>query len=109
MRRANSSGSIFKMKGGKRRKPWRVRITLGWEIDSETGKSKQIIKTIGYYATRAEAEAALVAYIDCPYDLNEKSITFKELYEKWSEEYFKKLHGVSSQRTITSAFSYCST
>ena len=109
MRRANSSGSIFKMKGGKRRKPWRVRITLGWEIDSETGKSKQIIKTIGYYATRAEAEAALVAYTDCPYDLNEKSITFKELYEKWSEEYFKKLNGVSSQRTITSAFSYCST
>lgn len=109
MRRANSSGSIFKMKGGKRRKPWRVRITLGWEIDSETGKSKQIIKTIGYYATRAEAEAALVAYKDCPYDLNEKGITFKELYEKWSEEYFKKLSGVSSQRTITSAFSYCST
>ena len=109
MRRANSSGSIFKMKGRKRRKPWRVRVTLGWEIDSETGKSKQIIKTIGYYATRAEAEAALVAYIDCPYDLNEKSITFKELYEKWSEEYFKKLHGVSSQRTIISAFSYCNT
>lgn len=108
MRRANSSGSIYKMKGSKRRKPWRVRVTAGWEIDLEKGKSKQIVKTIGYYATRAEAEAALVAYNECPYDLNTKDITFKELYEKWSEEYFKKLNGVSSQRTIISAYHYCS-
>lgn len=109
MRRANSSGSIYKMKGGGRRKPWRVRITLGWELDKETGKSKQLIKTIGYYATRAEAEAALVAYKECPYDINTKDITFKELYEMWSKEYFKKLNGVSSERTIISAYSYCST
>lgn len=109
MRRANSSGSIFKMKDGKRRRPWRARVTLGWELNSETGKSKQIVKTIGYFSTRAEAEAALVAYKDCPYDLNEKNITFKELYEMWSEEYFKRLTGVSSQRTVVSAFSYCST
>lgn len=108
MRRANSSGSIYKMKGGKRRKAWRVRVTTGWEIDLEKGKSKQIVKTIGYYATRAEAEAALAAYNECPYDLNTKDITFKELYEKWSEEYFKKLNGVSSQRTIISAYNYCS-
>ncbi len=109
MRRANSEGSTFKMKGGKRRKPWRARVTIGWEVDKETGKCKQIIKTIGYYATRAEAEAALAAYNACPYDLKQKGITFKELYEKWSEEYFKKLSGVSSQRTVTSAYNYCST
>lgn len=108
MRRANSSGSIYKMKGGGRRKPWRVRITLGWELDKETGKSKQLIKTIGYYATRAEAEAALVAYKECPYDIDTKDITFKELYEMWSKEYFKRLNGVSSERTIISAYNYCS-
>ncbi len=56
MRRANSSGSIYKMKGGKRRTPWRVRITSGWKIDKETGKSKQIVKTIGYYRTGEESE-----------------------------------------------------
>lgn len=108
MRRANSSGNIYKMKGGKRRTPWRVRVTCGWEMNQETGKCKQILKTIGYYATRAEAEASLAAYNDCPYDLSTKDITFKEVYEKWSEDYFKTLTGVSSQRTIMSAFNYCS-
>lgn len=109
MRRANSSGSIFKVKDKKRRCPWRVRLTVGWEIDKETGKSKQIIKNLGYYPTRAEAEAALVAYIECPYDIDSKDMIFKEVYEKWSEEYFKKLSGVSSKRTIISAYNYCST
>lgn len=107
MRRANGSGSIFKIKGGNRRKPWRVRVTIGYETNKETGKCKQILKDIGSFKTREEAELALVGYKDCPYDLDTKDITFKELYEKWSEEYFKTLNGVSSQRTIVCAFKYC--
>ena len=53
MRRANGSGNIYKMKGGKRRNPWRVRVTVGWELNQETGRCKQNLKTIGYYPTRA--------------------------------------------------------
>lgn len=60
MRRANSSGSIFKVKDKKRRSPWRVRLTVGWEIDKETGKSKQIVKNLGYFPTRAEAEKSVI-------------------------------------------------
>ena len=108
MRRANGTGNIYKMKGGKRRKPWRVRVTVGWELNPKTGRCKQNLKTLGYYASRAEAEAALVAYQECPYDLNTKDITFKELYEQWTEDYFKKLSSISSERTITSAYRYCS-
>ena len=108
MRRANGTGNIYKMKGGKRRKPWRVRVTVGWELNPKTGRCKQNLKTLGYYASRAEAEAALVAYQECPYDLNTKDITFKELYEQWTEDYFKKLTSISSERTITSAYRYCS-
>lgn len=108
MRRANGTGNIYKMKGGKRRKPWRVRVTVGWELNLKTGRCKQNLKTLGYYASRAEAEAALVAYQECPYDLNTKDITFKELYEQWTEDYFKKLTSISSERTITSAYRYCS-
>lgn len=107
MRRANSSGSIFKMRGRKGRNRYRVRVTLGWEIDEKTGKFKQILKDIGYFATRAEAEAALAEYLKCPYDLDAKDITFKELFEMWSKEYFKKLNGASSERTIISAYRYC--
>lgn len=106
MRRANSSGSIYKVKDSKRRKPWRVRVTTNWEHNSETGKVKQRLSTIGYFKTRAEAEAALVAYNECPYDIKEKDMTFSELYEKWSEEYFATLNGVSSQRTVSSAYKY---
>lgn len=108
MRRANGTGNIYKMKGGKRRKPWRVRVTVDWELNPKTGRCKQNLKTLGYYASRAEAEAALVAYQECPYDLNTKDITFKELYEQWTEDYFKKLTSISSERTITSAYRYCS-
>ena len=108
MRRANGTGNIYKMKGGKRRKPWRVRVTVGWGLNPKTGRCKQNLKTLGYYASRAEAEAALVAYQECPYDLNTKDITFKELYEQWTEDYFKKLTSISSERTITSAYRYCS-
>lgn len=108
MRRANGTGNIYKMKGGKRRKPWRVRVTVGWELNPKTGRCKQNLKTLRYYASRAEAEAALVAYQECPYDLNTKDITFKELYEQWTEDYFKKLTSISSERTITSAYRYCS-
>ncbi len=107
LRRANGSGSVFKVKG-KRRKPWRVRVTVGYEFSYENGRAKQITKDLGYYLTRAEADAALVAYLDNPFDLNIKAITFSEVYEMWFEEYSKGLDSVSSERTITSAYAYMS-
>ena len=73
MRRANGSGSIFKVKDAKRRKPWRVNVTLGVVINEETGKARQRTASLGYFATRAEAEEALVNYNACPYDLKTKA------------------------------------
>ncbi len=106
MRRANGSGQIFKIKGAKRRNPWRVRITVGWKIDERTGKSKQIIKTLGYYPSRHEAEVALTEYLEEPYNINNKDITFEELYKEWSDWYLPTLSGASSVRTVESAFRY---
>lgn len=106
MRRANGTGHIFKIKGGNRRRPWRVRVTVGWELDELTGKSKQIVKTIGYYATRREAESVLNEYLDDPYNIDGKDMTLEELYEAWSESYFPTLSGVSSVRSVTSAYKY---
>ena len=37
MRRANGTGHVFKMKEKGRRNPWRVRITVGWEMNEATG------------------------------------------------------------------------
>ena len=107
--RSNGSGSITKMKGRNRRKPYRVRITTGWEVDEETGKVKQTIRDLGCYATQNEARDALQAYFGCPYDLAASQMTFVELYTMWFEEYQESLDGISSRRTIESAWRYCST
>ena len=106
MRRANGTGNVFKMEDKSRRNPWRVRITVGWEMNEATGKSKQIIKTLGYYPSRQKAEAALNEYLDDPYNIGNKDMTFEELYKEWSEYYFATLSGVSSVRTIMSAYRY---
>lgn len=85
LRKANGNGSIVKLKGN-RKKPFMVRITLGWE---EGGK--QIRKLIGTYTTQKEAQKALIDYLDNPYDLDLANILFKDVYEKWSKLKYPKV------------------
>ena len=92
MRLPNGFGGIAKL-SGKRRNPWRARITSGWEIDEKTQKVKQVYTTIGYYPTRQLALQALSDYNTNPYDLDAGRITFAEVYDKWSD---KKFEGISS-------------
>ena len=68
---------------------------------------KQEYTTLGYYPTKKEALQALAAYNEQPYDLD-NNLTVMQLYERWSKEYFQSLKGKSGQRTITSAWAYCS-
>ena len=109
MRRANGSGQIFKVKDGNRRNRWRVRVTVGKEFDMEKGYCKQVMKNLGYFPTRAEAEKALIEYYENPYDIDDKGITVKELFEKWFAVYEPTLKGENSARTVTYAFSYMHT
>lgn len=105
MKLPNGYGSISKM-SGKRRRPFRVRITVGWSINEE--KVVQKFKTVGYYKTKQEALEALAEYNKCPYDLDTKAMTFEEVYKVWSEDYFARLKSISSERTVKSAYSYSS-
>ena len=73
---------------GKRRKPWIVKKTVGYELDQETGKSKQKTMVIGYAATKAEGLNMLAAYNMNPYDIKASKVTFREVYERWSGEKF---------------------
>lgn len=102
----NGYGTIYKM-AGKRSKPYRAMKTDKWIIDPVTGKSKQIRSTIGYYQSREDAMIALANYNENPYDTKADSITFSEVYEKWSENYFPTLSNPSSIRTVTAAYAYC--
>ena len=74
-------GSVHKLKG-KRRKPWRARITDGFVYDLVEDKQVQKYKTLGYYETKQKALQALAAYNENPYDLDADKITFAECYEK---------------------------
>lgn len=83
MRRPNGYGGIVKL-SGKRRKPYQVRLTAGWEnIIDDNGevKSRQIIHILGSYPTYQEANMALAIYNNDPYDLALKNITFEEAYK----------------------------
>lgn len=106
MKLPNGFGSVHKLPGN-RRKPWRARKTIGWDTNFENGTCKQKYTTVGYYPTRAEALQALADYNANPYDLSTNTITFEEVYEKWSEEHFPTIVP-SARRTWKSAFNYCS-
>lgn len=93
MRSPSGYGSIAKM-SGKRRNPFRVQITTGWEfMKDEDGdpildkngepKVKRIRKTMGYYPTRQAAMIALAEYNKTPYDLDVATVTWLDVWNKW--------------------------
>lgn len=82
MKRANGTGSITK-ENGRRRKPYRVTVTLGWDDNGN-----QMRKTLGYFKTMDEATVALVNYNTNPYDISGGKATFEEVYERWSDQKF---------------------
>lgn len=105
-KRANGTGTVYKL-SGKRRKPFVALITTGYEFNPETLKSKQIRKCIGTFPTRNEAEAALLEYNINPYDLDNRTITFDEIYTIWFKNKYDKLSD-SSINSYTAAYKYCS-
>lgn len=98
MRLPNSYGSVYKLPGHRRR-PWCARKTIGWKDNGQP-----IYRFIGYYPTRQEALTALSDYNKDPYDLQLASITFDQLYDRWSEEHFRKISqsGITSYRSVYS-------
>ena len=101
----NGFGSITEIKGRNLRNPFLVRVCIG-----KDPFGKPILKTLKpqcYFESYNSAYAALIEYNKNPYDL-EPDITVAELYEKWTDSYFKTLKTDSSQRTITSCWAYCS-
>jgi integrase len=105
MRLPNGYGNVSKL-SGKRRNPWRARKTVGWTIDEKTQKAKQTYITIGYYPTRQLALQALSDYNKNPYELDANSITFAEVYEKWSEKKFDEI-SASNVNAYKAAYKMC--
>lgn len=105
MRLPNGFGSVYKLSGN-RRKPWAARITTGWTFEEEEQKSYPIYKFIGYFKTRQEALSALVRYHEDPFDFHSDTITFAEVFDRWSTEYFETATRQNINR-YTAAYRLC--
>ena len=101
MRLANGMGSVYKMKDRPRRKPWRARITVSWDLDKNTMRLRQIVKDLGYYATRNEALKALMDFNQDPFDLDTLTVTFDDCYQE-----AKKRFTESRKRNYMAAYKY---
>lgn len=77
MRLPNGFGSIHKLSGNRRR-PWRVRVTKGW---NEEGK--QLFDNLGYCETRADAMMLLAKYNENPWDVDAAKLTFADVFDAW--------------------------
>lgn len=75
-----------------------VRITVGWTDDGTP-----IRKPLGYYEDYKTATEALVDYHKNP-AMIDSDITFKECYERWSDEKFAK---VKDPRGYKAAYKFC--
>ncbi len=105
MKLPNGFGNVSKLPG-KRRKPWRARKTSGWDMDVDNMTVKQKFITVGYYETRQEAIQALAAYNENPFVIA-PSITFAEVYERWSEKKFEEISR-SNVNGYQASFKLCS-
>lgn len=85
MKNPNGFGSVYKL-SGKRRKPYIAVITVGYTID---GKQKR--KTLGSFETKVQAIEKLTEYYKNPDKLNTDKLTFKNIYEMWSKEHYKRV------------------
>ena len=103
MRLPNGFGQISEMKYQNLRKPFRAMVTVG---KTDEGKCIcKLLKPVAYFETYNEAYEALLEYNRNPFTLD-SDMTVGELYEKWTEKYFKTVAESTVRRTMT-AWKYC--
>ena len=103
MRLPNGFGRITELTDKKRRKPFRVMVSVGKdEFGHPIGK---LLKPEAYFKTYNEAYKALVEYHANPYDFD-NDMTMNELYERWVEIHRQEVSD-SRYDAIRAAWKYC--
>ena len=98
MRNPNGYGSVVKL-SGKRRRPYMVRKTVGWNE-----KGYPAYRILGYYETREDGIIALAQFNKDGYNLMGAKMTVKELFDKWYAEKAKTLIGNPHASALESTF-----
>lgn len=102
MRLPNGYGAVIKL-GGKRRKPFAARITIGYEevgVINGVHRVKQKVKYLGYFEKRKDALECLAKYNANPSTIP-VNITFEQLYYEWSEKKYESLSKSAAQNYKT--------
>lgn len=105
MRLPNGYGSIVNL-GKKRRRPFAVRVTVGFKeagLKNGVMQYRQQYKYLGYFEKRKDALECLAAYNTDPFELEKSTITFAQLYHEWSARKFEKI-SASTQDTYSLVF-----
>jgi len=79
MRNPNGYGSVIKLSGNRRR-PYRVRKTIGWNE-----KGHPVYQSLGYTTTREEGMILLATFNKDPWDVDKSNMTLTGLFELWLE------------------------
>ena len=109
MRAPNGYGTVYKL-SGKRRRPWVVRVTVGYR-PNDNGGLPPIVNYIGYYTTQKEAFAARdeynktkqPGYVPTFIELadifeQEHFPTIKEQTQRWAKRYDTKVVSIYDVR-----------
>lgn len=78
-KRENGAGSIINL-GGNRTRPFRVRITVGYDDNG-----KQIFQNLGYFKTRREAELQLALFLKDKQAWLSGNVTMEQLYKQFTK------------------------
>lgn len=76
-KRGNGQGSVFKLPNGK----YKAMVTVGYYTNAEGKQRRKTHSQV--FTTKKEAISALPRLLSEPVKKQKKTITFKELYDKW--------------------------
>ena len=103
----NGYGTVYKLSGKNRKRPYVVRRTVGWKtITKKDGTKKEVqqYEVIGYYEDYKTANAALTAYWKGGVK-QAAALTFTDLYDEWSAVHFSNI-SMSTERQYVMAFKH---
>lgn len=103
MRLPPGIGSVHKVDGKNRRKPYRARVQSHVEFDPITQKATRKYIIVGYYETEADAIEALFEYRKNPYTIDTSNYTFADVFHMWKEKKYPTI-SESGQLGYNAAF-----